>query len=73
MCMDQKLLVGVAVGLVVGAIGGYLIGGSQPAPASEGVASEEGGAVNPFENVTANPLENVRTNPLQNVKLNPFE
>ncbi len=76
--MNQQLLIGAAVGLIVGGLVGYFFGSAQAANSinkqiAEQERSSAEASVNPFENVSTNPLENVKTNPYEGVKTNPFE
>jgi len=76
--MNQQLIIVGAVGLVVGALGGYFFGSAQAtnsinAQIAEKERLDAEASVNPFEDVTTNPLENVKTNPYEGVKTNPFE
>ena len=76
--MNQQLLIGIGVGLIVGGTGGYFLGSYQAMQSINKQTAEQEGiqgevTVNPLENVTTNPLEDVKTNPYKNVKTNPFD
>lgn len=72
--MNQQLLIGIAVGLLLGGVGGWFLGSYQATSSINAqLAAQEEEAGNPFEDVNTNPLENVKTNPYENVKTNPFE
>jgi hypothetical protein len=63
-----KILIGFIAGLVIGAGGGYYVGGITNIAGS--LEQEE----TPRATSTSdNPFAEVETNPLENVKLNPFE
>lgn len=66
----SPMLIGLAVGLVVGGLVGYF-GAMALAPASTQETLQEEG--NPLADVSENPLEGVKTNPFEGVKYNPFE
>ncbi len=68
--MNQQLLIGIVIGLVIGGVGGYFVGAM---PKDSVTITETETAVNPFEDVSTNPLEDVTTNPYENVRTNPFE
>ncbi|OGG79970.1 hypothetical protein A3A39_01140 [Candidatus Kaiserbacteria bacterium RIFCSPLOWO2_01_FULL_54_13] len=74
--MNQQFLIGAAIGLVVGGVGGWFLGSYQAAQSINAQIAQEQAdreTLNPFEDVTTNPLEDVTTNPYENVKTNPFE
>lgn len=76
--MNQQLLIGAAVGLILGGVAGYFFGSAQAVNSINKQTAEQErlnaeASVNPFENVSTNPLENVKTNPYEGVKTNPFE
>lgn len=67
MDMDySKILIGLIVGLALGAVGGYYIGST-----TGGIESEQEELV--ATSTSDNPFAEVKTNPLEDVKLNPFE
>ena len=76
--MNQQLLVGAAVGLILGGLAGYFFGSAQATSSiNKQIAEQEQlkaeASANPFEDVSTNPFENVKTNPYEGVKTNPFE
>ena len=76
--MNQQMLMGAAVGLILGGVAGYFFGAAQAVNSiNKQIAEQERlnaeASVNPFENVSTNPLENVKTNPYEGVKTNPFD
>ena len=74
--VNQQLLIGALVGLIVGGVAGWFLGSYQTTQSiNKQIAAEQAQqeTVNPFEDVSTNPLEDVKTNPYESVKTNPFE
>jgi hypothetical protein len=72
---NRNLLIGIAIGLVVGAGGGYWVGSALSAGRYAEVqrAQTASPAEQNAQGTTANALGNVQTNPYENVKTNPFD
>ena len=74
--MDQKLLIGVVIGLVIGGAGGYFAAAAfntsaQGQNASTPITQEQ--AQQAATDATVKAVGNVQTNPYENVKTNPFD
>lgn len=62
--MDQKMLIGIGIGIIIGGLGGYGV--------SVALAPHDSGSVEQ-KTVQTNPLQEVQINPYENIKTNPFE
>ncbi len=72
---NEKLFIGIILGLIIGGGGGYyagwLLGQAQGIAAERATVQLQMPA--PKAEAQANPLEDIKTNPYEDVKVNPFE